>query len=161
MPCAASKSVASIQPHERGQVPATVPSERTRLLPRAPSSSPALYNACEVAPHSAVLWDFFAQHTCGVLSLRPTHKDPFALRVFELSSCDELMAHCVLALGGVHLNWNGEAALQIQVSSTTHYDCVLSSLRNAVGGMREAGPDLYFEMALKILTVCHIEVGVM
>lgn len=138
---------------------AIVPPNGGVVLARPLSPSPAMRQAFERAPASAPLYDFFAQNTCHALSLKPAGKDVFARHVVQLSCSDEVMAHCVLALGGVHLNWNNQADWQTQCSVSAHYSFVLAGLRKDAGAVRKADAVQCLEVAFKILTVCHIEVS--
>ena len=80
------------------------------------------------------------------------------MRIVQLSNTDEVMAHCILAMGAVHLNWNDEAPAGVRIAVTLHYDHVLSGLRRQIEAMPKADAASCYEMAFKILTICHIEV---
>lgn len=112
-----------------------------------------------ITPVSADLLAHYVRHTAGLLAARSLQDSPFLGHILPLAYTDDLIMHCILALGGVHLQARDSNAM-IVAGSWTHYASALRALRlESAKGLQNNDREQIIHLLLALVLISHVEVS--
>ncbi|CAK7271743.1 hypothetical protein SEPCBS119000_004763 [Sporothrix epigloea] len=144
---------------KRQREPASIPG------PARPIQHPRV---AAMTPLSATMLRHYIVEAATTLSTGRTARNPYIAAFLPLAYTDDLVMHCVLAIGGAHLSSRlqrpcaddgllgfavpSAATTALHEATTRHYSCVLRSLRVALRDLQPAdGPHVLRVLAVLLL----------
>ncbi|KAF2167148.1 hypothetical protein M409DRAFT_22578 [Zasmidium cellare ATCC 36951] len=111
------------------------------------------------SPASWRLFENYIFSTSRMMSTQAADRNGFITTLLPAAKRDEMTMHAILALSGAQLNYQNEAAVEIQQSAARHYRLTLRGLRDAVGNVSACTTGAeWLRLSLVLTVLCLIEV---
>lgn len=108
---------------------------------------------------SKLLYQHYFECTSNLITVLSNEKNAFQTHVIEVAATDSLLLHTILAVSGVHLDFNNEAALEIRQATSIHYTTALIGIRKELDTLLPLPPKTCYRLALILVLVAHVEVS--
>ena len=113
-----------------------------------------------LTPRSGVFLQHYQLKTARLIVPAPDRRNPFLLSVLPLAQVDDLLMHCVMALGGAHLGSKViNMSAEIQTATMHHYFHVLRSLRKNIDNASSWSTTETLRTLLALIMISLFEVG--
>jgi len=104
----------------------------------------------------------FLQHYIGgtrrVGSGSPASSNPYMTVVLPLAHVDDLLFHCVVAVGGAHLSSRQSVPAEVHGATIRHYSFVLRILRTVIHGLQPGNVNQILRILLALALTGSYEV---
>jgi hypothetical protein len=117
-----------------------------------------------VTPDSSRILHHYIAGTGRVGSSSPAPRNPYLTVVLPVAYIDDLLFHCVVAIGGAHLDSRQSAANAPTPGSTSsvtmyHYSHVLRKLHTAISGLQRDDTGQVLRVLLALVLTASYEVS--
>lgn len=130
------------------------------MLRSLPIAAPAGFRSIlSLTKSSNSLFQHYFEHTSTLLTVLSNDDNPFKTHVIEVAMTDSLLLHTIIAVSGVHLNFNDEAALEVRQATSLHYTTALNGVRKELDTALPLSQVTCFRLALILVLVAHVEVS--
>jgi hypothetical protein len=109
--------------------------------------------------HSGQIFQHYIGGTGRVGSSSPASRNPYMTIILPLAHVDDLLFHCVLAVGGAHLSSRQPANTELHHATMHHYSYVLRSLRAAMLGLQHCNANQTLRVLLALVLTGSYEVS--
>jgi hypothetical protein len=86
-------------------------------------------------------------------------RNPYATAIVPLAFSDDMLMHCITALGGATLSCRKQDRIELEAASGNHYSKVLQGLHAAVGRLRPDDLSAVLRVLVILVVAASYEVG--